>query len=66
MAQTGVIGQQLFFRPPVVGPLERALKKPVITANLAALWGALDQIGHGHRFVFEESRLLEWQKKANA
>lgn len=48
----------------LVGPLERALKKPVITANLAALWGALDQIGHGHRFVFEESRLLEWQQKA--
>jgi maleate cis-trans isomerase len=44
-----------------VGPLERALGKPVITANLAALWGALHRIGRADRFCFGESRLLEWQ-----
>ena len=46
----------------VVGPLEQALGKPVITANLAALWAALDQLGRADRFVFGESRLLEWQR----
>jgi maleate isomerase len=45
----------------VVGALERALEKPVITANLAALWGALDRIGRAERFNFGESRLLQWQ-----
>lgn len=44
-----------------IGPLERALEKPVITANLAALWGALDRIGRADRFGFGESKLLEWQ-----
>ena len=47
----------------VVGPLERALGKPVITANLAALWGALDRIGRTDAFRFGESRLTEWQKE---
>jgi maleate isomerase len=46
----------------VVGALEKALGKPVITANLAALWGALDQLGCADRFRFGESRLLEWQR----
>ncbi len=45
----------------VVGPLERALEKPVITANLAALWGALDRIGRAERFNFGESGLIQWQ-----
>ena len=47
----------------VVGPLEQALNKPVITANLAALWAALDHLGRGDRFVFGKSRLLEWQRR---
>jgi maleate isomerase len=46
----------------VIGALERALGKPVITANLAALWGALDHLGRADRFSFGESRLLEWQR----
>jgi len=46
----------------VVGPLERAIGKPVITANLAALWGALELLGMATRFAFGESRLLEWQR----
>ena len=46
----------------VVGPLERALGKPVISANLAALWAALDNLGRADRFAFGESRLLEWQR----
>ena len=46
----------------LVGLLERELKKPVITANLAALWGALERLGHASRFSFGESRLLEWQR----
>lgn len=50
----------------VVGPLERALNKPVITANLAALWSALDRLGHADRFSFGASRLLEWQATAGA
>jgi len=45
----------------VIGPLERAIGKPVITANLAALWGALDRIGRADAFSFGESRLLEWR-----
>ncbi len=45
----------------VVGALEQALGKPVISANLAALWSALDHLGCGKRFAFGESRLLEWQ-----
>lgn len=48
----------------VVGPLERALNKPVITSNLAALWGALDRLGSADRFHFGQSRLLEWQRRA--
>jgi len=48
----------------VVGPLEQALGKPVITANLAALWGALDRLGRVDQFQFGESRLLEWQRAA--
>ena len=44
----------------VIGGLERALVKPVITANLAVLWGALDHLGRADRFSFGESRLLEW------
>lgn len=44
----------------IVGPLERALGKPVITSNLAALWCALDEIGRADRFAFGESRLLGW------
>ncbi len=48
----------------VIGPLERALGKPVITANLAALWGALDRIGRAEKFTFGESRLREWQAMA--
>jgi maleate isomerase len=47
----------------VIGPLERAIRKPVITANLAALWGALDRIGRTDAFRFGESRLLEWQRE---
>jgi len=46
----------------VIGALERALGKPVITANLAALWGALDHLGRADRFSFGESRLLQWQR----
>src|SRR5262249_44770912 len=46
----------------VVGKLEKALGKPVITANLAAVWGTVDDLGHGDRFGFGESRLLEWQR----
>ena len=47
----------------VIGALERAIGKPVITANLAALWGALDRIGRADAFRFGESRLLEWQRQ---
>jgi len=47
----------------VIGPLERALNKPVISANLATLWSALDRLGHADRFAFGASRLLEWQKR---
>lgn len=47
----------------VVGPLERSLKKPVITANLAALWSCLDRIGQSQHFRFGDSRLLAWQKE---
>ena len=50
----------------VIGPLERAIGKPVITANLAALWGALDCLGRTDAFRFGESRLLEWQKQRRA
>ena len=50
----------------VIGALERAIGKPVITANLAALWGALDRIGRADAFRFGESRLLEWQRKRAA
>ena len=46
----------------VIGALERALGRPVITANLAALWGALDHLGRAEAFSFGESRLLEWQR----
>jgi maleate isomerase len=46
----------------VIGELEKALGKPVITANLAALWGALDHLGHADRFSFGESSLREWQR----
>ena len=48
----------------VVGALENALGKPVITANLAALWSALDHLGRADRFGFGESRLLEWQQRS--
>ena len=47
----------------VVGALERAIGKPVITANLAALWGALDHLGRIDAFRFGESRLIDWQRK---
>ena len=47
----------------VIGPLERAIGKPVITANLAALWGALDRIGRADAFRFGDSRLIEWQRQ---
>lgn len=47
----------------VVGPLERAIGKPVITANLAALWGALDRLGRTDAFRFGESQLTEWQAR---
>ena len=47
----------------VIGALERAIGKPVITANLAALWGALDRLGRTDAFRFGESRLLEWQRR---
>ena len=50
----------------VVGELEKALRKPVITANLAALWGALDHLGRADRFSFGQSRLLEWQRAHGA
>ena len=50
----------------VVGPLERAIGKPVITANLAALWGALDRLRRTDAFKFGESRLIEWQRKRAA
>jgi len=50
----------------VVGAIEKALGKPVITANLAALWGALDHLGRADRFRFGESRLLEWQRAHGA
>ena len=49
----------------VIGSLERAIGKPVITANLAALWGALDRIGRADAFRFGESRLLEWQRQGS-
>ena len=48
----------------VVGALEKTLGKPVITANLAALWGALQHLGRPDRFRFGESRLLEWQRSS--
>ena len=47
-----------------IGALERAIGKPVITANLAALWGALDRLGRTDAFRFGESRLAEWQGRA--
>ena len=47
----------------IIGALERAIAKPVITANLAALWGALDRIGRADAFRFGESRLIEWQRR---
>jgi maleate isomerase len=50
----------------VIGALENALGKPVITANLAALWGALDHLGRADRFRFGESRLLQWQRARGA
>ena len=50
----------------VVGPLEKAIGKPVITANLAALWGALDHLGRADRFRFGESRLPQWQRAHGA
>jgi maleate isomerase len=50
----------------VVGRLESATGKPVITANLAALWGALDYLGRTEAFRFGESRLIEWQRKRAA
>ena len=50
----------------VIGALEKALGKPVITANLAALWGALDHLGRADRFSFGESRLLGWQRAHGA
>ena len=50
----------------VIGSLERAIGKPVITANLAALWGALDRLGRTEAFRFGESRLLEWQRQRRA
>jgi len=50
----------------VVGELEKALGKPVITANLAALWGALDFLGRADQFSFGEARLLEWQRAHGA
>jgi len=50
----------------VVGALEKALGKPVITANLAALWGALDHLGRAADFSFGESRLLQWQRADRA
>jgi maleate isomerase len=50
----------------VIGALERAIAKPVITANLAALWGALDRIGRADAFGFGESRLIEWQRQHTA
>jgi maleate cis-trans isomerase len=50
----------------VIGELEKALGKPVITANLAALWGALEHLGRADRFSFGESRLLEWQRAQGA
>ena len=50
----------------VIGELEKALGKPVITANLAALWGTLDHLGCTDRFSFGESRLLEWQRARGA
>ncbi len=46
----------------VIGALERAIGKPVVTANLAALWGALDRLGRTDAFRFGESRLTEWQR----
>ena len=46
----------------VIEELERALGRPVITANLAALWAALDHLGRADQFNFGESRLLEWQR----
>jgi len=46
----------------VIGALERAIGKPVITANLAALWGSLERLGRADAFRFGESRLLEWQR----
>ncbi len=50
----------------VIGALEKALGKPVITANLAALWGALDHLGCADRFGFGKSRLLQWQRARGA
>ena len=50
----------------VVGELEKAIGKPVITANLAALWGALDHLGRADGFSFGRSRLLEWQRVQGA
>jgi maleate isomerase len=46
----------------LVGRLESELSKPVITANMASLWSALDHLGHADRFAFGESSLLRWQK----
>jgi maleate isomerase len=51
---------------PVIAALERALGKPVVSANLAALWAVLDELGHADRFSFGASGLLEWQRRANA
>jgi len=50
----------------VIGRLEKALERPVITANMAALWGALDRLDRSDRFNFGESRLLEWQRAHGA
>jgi len=46
----------------IVGQIERATGKPVVTANMAALWASLDTLGLGDRYAFGDSRLLEWQK----
>jgi hypothetical protein len=46
--------------------LRAGYPRAVITANLAALWGALDHLGRADRFSFGESRLLEWQRACGA
>lgn len=42
----------------MVGPLEETIRKPMVRANLASLWSALDDQGQGDRFHYGQSGLF--------